>query len=172
MDLKALPLPNGLHVRPSGQYDQAFLNSLYKSTRQDLEFIDDEPDFILHVKEQQQEAQAIGYEDTHPNAMHFIIEYHGEKVGRIVLDFSETEIRVVDISLITKARGKGLGSGVMRSFVFCSEQTKTPLTLSVMSHNIQAKRFYTNLGFIIDQIIPPREHLIYYPSTQGIRIGV
>lgn len=167
-----MPLPNGLHVRPSTASDQPFLNSLYKSTRDDLNQIDAEDDFIVHVKEMQQEAQTVGYEDSFPNAMHFMIEYHGERVGRIVLDFGANEIRIVDISLITVARGKGLGSGVIRAFVYCAEQAKMPLSLSVMSHNLQAKHLYARLGFVLEETIPPREYMTYYPSTQGIRVGV
>lgn len=172
MDFQGLlSLPAGLHVRPATSSDQPFLNKLYKSTRDDLNWVDDEEDFIVHLKETQQEAQTESYEDNFPNAMFFIIEYYHERAGRIILDFGPNEIRVVDISLITEARGKGLGTAVMQSFVHCAEKVRVPLKLCVLSQNMGAKHVYAKLGFILEEEIPPRDFLAYYPSSQGIRVG-
>lgn len=170
MDLNGLNLPAGLHIRPSAPSDKPFMEQLYKSTREDLDFIADQSgDFIEFVKEQQQEAQIEGYGDQFPNAMYFVIEYHHEKVGRAVLDFGMNEIRVVDLAFIKEARGKGLGEGVMASFVSISEKVKAPLVLSVLSSNVAAKMLYAKLGFVVESIEFPREYLAYYPSSQGIR---
>jgi hypothetical protein len=104
--------------------------------------------------------------------MTFIIEYYDEKVGRIILDFGPNEILVVDISLIPKARGKLLGSGVVKSFTYCADQIKEPLKLCVLNDNMHAKHVYAKLGFVLDEQIPPRDYLVYYPRTQDIRVGV
>ena len=172
MDFKTLGLPNGLHVRPSNTSDEPFISQLYQSTRSDLDLINAEQDFIVALKESQLNAQKAGYEDMYPNAMYFIIEYHDKRIGRVILDFGTNEILVVDISLIPQAQGKGLGSAVIRSFMYCADQVKLPLKLSVMSDNIQAKHVYAKLGFVIDEIRPPREYLAYYPKALGIRVGV
>lgn len=171
MEFQGLSLPAGLHLRPSTTSDQPFLNKLYQSTRDDLNLVDGEDDFIVHLKEGQHEAQTVSYEDHFPDAMFFVIEYHQERAGRVILDFGPNEIRVIDISLITEARGKGLGTGIMRSFIHCSEQTKIPLKLCVLTHNMQAKHVYAKLGFVLEDHVPPRDYLAYYPSTQGIRVG-
>lgn len=123
MKFSALDLPTGLHVRPSLASDKAFLETLYKSVRKDLEEMDGSPEYIDYVKEQQHDAQTEGYGDLFPNAMYFVIEYHRTAVGRVTLDFGDTEIRIVDLSLIKQARGKGLGTGVIRSFIACAEQS-------------------------------------------------
>lgn len=172
MDLQTLSLPNGLHVRPSGSSDEPFISQLYKSTRTDLDLVNAEQDFIEHLKESQFQAQTASYSETYPNAMTFIIEYYDEKVGRIILDFGPNEILIVDISLIPKARGKQLGSGVVKSFTYCADQIKVPLKLSVLNDNVHAKHVYAKLGFVLDEQIPPRDYLVYYPRTQDIRVGV
>jgi len=172
MDFQALALPNGLHIRPSNSSDEAFISQLYQSTRTDLDMIDAEQDFIIALKESQLEAQTSSYAESFPNAMYFIIEYHDELIGRVILDFGTNEILLVDISLVPKAQGKGLGSAVIKSFTFCAEQIKAPLKLSVMSDNVQAKRVYAKLGFVLDEIVPPREYLAYYPKTTSIQVGV
>ena len=172
MDFQTLSLPNGLHVRPASHSDEPFIRQLYKSTRDDLDMLNAETDFIEHLKESQFQAQTASYGETYPNAMTFIIEYFDDKVGRIILDFGPNEILMVDISLIPKARGKKIGSGVIKSFTHCADQVKVPLKLSVLSDNMHAKHVYAELGFILDEQIPPRDYLIYYPRTQDIRVGV
>ncbi|HFD12780.1 MAG TPA: GNAT family N-acetyltransferase [Crenotrichaceae bacterium] len=167
MQFKIPDLPAGLHVRPSLASDKPFLETLYKSVREDLDSINDTPDLIEYVKEQQYDAQTESYGDQFPNAVYFVIEYHHEAVGRVTLDFSSNEIRIVDLSLIKKARGKGLGTGIINAFISCAETTHTPLTLGVLSHNIQAKQLYLQLGFLIENIRPPRDYLIYYPKSMG-----
>jgi len=172
MDFQTLALPNGLHVRPSMPPDKPFINQLYQSIRTDLDLINAEQDFIVALKESQLAAQQASYADMFPNAMYFIIEYHQERVGKVILDFGSNEILLVDISFVPKAQGKGLGSAVIRSFIYCAEQAKLPLKLSVSSDNFQAKNLYLKLGFVVDEIIPPREYLAYYPKTNHIRVGV
>ncbi len=161
MQIPGLKLPAGLHIRPSMASDKTFLAELFKSTRQDLHFIDAEADYIEMVKEQQHQAQTMGYENSFPNAMYLIIEYHHEKVGRIVIDFGSTEIRIVDLAFIEKARNKGLGKGVLQSMIMCAQQVRAPLALSVMSANMGAKQLYASLGFVPVDIQPPYEHWAY-----------
>ena len=69
MNFQTLSLPNGLHVRPSSGSDEPFLIELYKSTRNDLDLIDAETDFIEHFKESQFKAQTESYEEMFPNAI-------------------------------------------------------------------------------------------------------
>lgn len=171
MDFQALALPDGLHVRPSMQSDQVFINQLYQSSRNDLDLIDADKDFIVALKESQQEAQRASYQESFPNAMFFVIEYHQERVGQVSLDFGANEIRLIDISLIKAAQGKGLGTSVLRSFIHCAEQIMQPLTLSVLSNNLSAKYLYAKLGFVLDEVVPPREYLTYYPKMHRIQVS-
>jgi hypothetical protein len=53
MKLNVFDLPAGLHVRPSLVSDKVFLETLYKSVRENLDMIDDTPEYIEYAKEQQ-----------------------------------------------------------------------------------------------------------------------
>lgn len=171
MNFSALSLPAGLHIRPSQASDQILLEQLYKSTRDDLDLINADEEFIDELKRSQFNVQTASYEEHFPNSMSFIVEYYEQKVGRVILDFGANEILLVDISFISEARGKGLGSGVMRSFTHCAEQTGVPLRLSVLQENLAAREFYVRLGFVHDEHLYPREYLVYYPNNQAIRVG-
>ena len=57
---KKLTIPDGLYLRPSTAADKPFLEKLHHSTRQDLQFIDGEQDFIESIVEMQFKAQTPG----------------------------------------------------------------------------------------------------------------
>ncbi len=171
MQNNILSLPAGLHVRPSKASDERFLLSLYKSTRNDLNLIDAEQEWIEELKLNQYQAQTNSYATNFPNAMSLIIEYYDQKVGRVILDFGHNEILLVDISFISEGRGKGLGRSVMNSLIHCSEQSSIPLKLSVLNENTAAKRFYQRLGFVPVENRYPREYLTYFPSSQTVRVN-
>lgn len=164
MAVAQLKMPEGLRVRPSISTDKAFLESLFRSTREDLLQIDGERDFIESIIELQYRAQSQGYGEQFPNAMYFVIEKHNEKIGKATLDFGHNEIRVLDIAFLPEARGKGLGEAVLRAFMHCAQQVMVPLSLSVLTHNYPAKKLYYKLGFQIENIQLPYEWLIWYPQ--------
>jgi ribosomal protein S18 acetylase RimI-like enzyme len=159
-----LKLPLGLSIRPATPADNGFIEALYRSTRQDLQLIDGEQGFIDTVIDQQFNAQTNGYGEAFPNAMYFIIEKHDQPVGRVMLDFGTEEIRVVNIAFIPEARGKGFGEGVIKSLQYAAGKNCVPLSLSVHSDNLAAKRLYAKLGFQTEQVTPLYERLIWYPK--------
>ncbi|MEI8595201.1 GNAT family N-acetyltransferase [Photobacterium sp. Hal280] len=175
MQLQDLTLPGGLHVRPSNSSaaDRVFLAKLHNERRDDLRLIDGERDFIESLIEMQFNAMNQGYGDQFPNALYFIIEYHKEAVGRAVLDFSQDKVHLVDIVFQREARGHGLGEAVIRSFMFSANQLKAPMILSVQQMNHSARQLYQKLGFVLDQIEPPYERMIWYPpGTRPIYAGL
>lgn len=168
-------LPSGLSLRPMRDQDRPFIESLYRATREDLRLIDAEEDFIEELIAMQERAQREGYGDMFPNALYFVAEYHGERIGRATLDFGDTEIRVVDIALISAARGKGLAVQILRAVQLAASKIGAPVTLTVRWDNVTAKNVYLQLGFGVVEIAPPYERMVWYPPVGGehgrIRVG-
>ncbi|MBZ0091998.1 MAG: GNAT family N-acetyltransferase [Sulfuricellaceae bacterium] len=148
--------------------DNAFIESLYRSTRDDLRMLDAEEDFIEEFIDLQRRAQTEGYGDMFPNAMYFVVEYHGERIGRVVLDFGQNEIRVMDIALIPAARGKGYGGQVLQAVQAVAGKVMTPVSLTVRFDHPRAKQLYARLGFAVEEAQIPFERMIWYPSASGI----
>lgn len=165
--MQKLNLPDGLYMRPAGDSDKLFIESLYKKNREDLRMIDAEKDFIEELIDTQYHAQTVGYGDKFPNAMYFIIEKHNERVGRVVVDFGPNEIRLVDIALLPAAQGKGFGKGVIQALQSAARQVMTPLTLSVSKTNLAAIGLYAQLGFKVAESSDSYDFLIWYPG-EGI----
>ncbi len=163
----SLKFQSGLNLRPMMTSDKSFIESLYRSTRDDLRMLDAEDDFIEDIIGLQQYAQTQGYGDMFPNAMYFVAEYHNERIGRVVLDFGHNEIRIVDIAMITAARGKGYGSQVLQAVQLAASKVMAPVTLSVRADHIRAKRLYARLGFVVEEAQIPFERMVWYPSASG-----
>jgi GNAT superfamily N-acetyltransferase len=165
-----LQLPAGLAMRPARPSDQPFLESLYRSTREDLRLLDAEEDFIEEFIGFQRRAQTEGYGGMFPNAMYFVVDYHTESIGRVVLDFGANEIRVIDIALIPAARGKGYGGQILQAVQATAGKVMTPVTLTVRFDHLRAKQLYTRLGFAVEEAQIPYERMVWYPSPPRIQV--
>lgn len=162
-------LPDGLSLRPAGPSDQPFIQSLYASTRNDLRLVDGERDFVESLIDMQFQAQSTGYGSQFPNAMYFIVEKLGERIGRVTLDFGTNEVRLVDIAFITAARGKGYGTTVLKAIQHTAAKIRAPVALSVMKTNLAVKRLYLGLGFRTEESGPIYERMVWYPNADAIR---
>jgi ribosomal protein S18 acetylase RimI-like enzyme len=170
--VQKLELPDGLYIRPSRPSDKVFLEQLFHSTRNDLQLIDGEQDFIESIIEMQFRAQIQGYGDQFPNAMYFIIEKHHEAIGKATLDFGSNEVRLIDLALLPKARGLGFGQAVIQSFQMAAAQVGAPMVLTVEQGNIGAKQLYLRLGFQTESINSPYELMSWYPQTHRVIAGI
>ncbi len=163
--MQNLNLPDGLYMRPARDSDKSFIETLYKSTRDDLRMADADTEYIEEIIEIQHRAQTQGYGDKFPNAMYFIIEKHTERVGRVVVDFGPNEIRIVDIALIPAAQNHGFGKGVVQSLQAASASTRVPLLLAVEHINVGARRLYASLGFQLEERSDLYDLLIWHPTS-------
>jgi ribosomal protein S18 acetylase RimI-like enzyme len=161
-------LPNGLGLRPSTASDRPFIESLYASTRNDLRLIDGERDFVEAIVEMQYRAQTSGYGNQYPNAMYFVVEKLGERIGRVTIDFGPDSVHVVDIAFIPEARGKGYGTTVIAAIQQTAAQIKAPVLLSTLKSNLAAQQLYLKMGFQFHDSSEMHNRLIWYPNPQVI----
>ncbi|QSX37414.1 GNAT family N-acetyltransferase [Shewanella sedimentimangrovi] len=160
--------PNGLHIRPSRPTDKVFLEKLHHASRQDLQLIDGERDFIESILAMQYRAQTQGYGDKYPNAMYFIIEKHWEPIGKATVDFGHNEVRLVDIAFMPQARGHGFGRAIIQSFQQAAAQSGVPMTLTVLQQNQAAMQLYAALGFTVECYQEPYYLMSWYPPVNKV----
>ncbi|MBU59695.1 MAG: GNAT family N-acetyltransferase [Alcanivorax sp.] len=139
-------LPGGLTLRPARTSDAAFLRELYAATRGDLSLLPD-AELAASLIDLQFNAQTEGYGRDFPDAMHFIIGLHQDRIGRLILDFSAGRVHVVDLSLIPAARGQGHGASLLRAMQRTAERVAAPVMLAVDRDNPGARDLYARLGF-------------------------
>lgn len=151
---RALSVAPDIALRPARDQDLPFLLRLYGETRvaelslapwseaQKQAFIADQ--FSL---------QHLHYLQRNPKADFWLIERIGadggrEAIGRLYLDRSQPEWRAIDLSLLVKARGAGVGGALIQSIQAAAIQAGADaVTLYVEKTNHGARRLYTRSGF-------------------------
>jgi ribosomal protein S18 acetylase RimI-like enzyme len=137
---------DGLRARRADERDQEFLSELYASTRDDLRQIAADQQFIASLIVMQQRMQETGYRNAFPEAVHYILERAGNKIGRVIINAIAEEIRLIDISLIPQARRQGIGKTVLTSLQASAAAMRLPLCLSAPRSNPRAKKLYLSCG--------------------------
>ena len=104
-----------IKLRPVAPEDEAFLVSVYGSTReQELAMVPWTEEQRHAFVKFQYAAQLNFYRSEYPNSEHYIILADGEPVGRLFIDRREAQIRILDITILTRHRGRGIGAPVIR----------------------------------------------------------
>lgn len=136
-------------LRPQRAGDADFLLRLYCSVRS-REFAAagwPEP-MLAQFLAQQFRLQSMQYESNYPGIEQWIVELDRREVGRFYLWPAPAELRIVDLSLLPEARGKGIGSALIESAARRAAASGLPLRLSVAKDN-PALGLYLRLGFVI-----------------------
>lgn len=140
-------------LRPVCDDDQVFLDALYVSSREDLQFPGAEPDFVLRIIKMQQKAQANGFEQLYPQAKHWVIQKadSAEAIGRAVIDDGENGLRLVDIAVLPQHRRSGAGRFVLLTLQQEASAGQRDVRLAVSLTNHAARQLYLSLGFGIEK---------------------
>jgi ribosomal protein S18 acetylase RimI-like enzyme len=140
---------SSIALRPVAADDAALLEALYRASRADevaaWGWNDGQVEAFLEMQWQiERRARAI----QHPNAEHRIVVLDGRAVGRLLVDRTSDEIRIVDIGLLPEARGRGIGTALLGDLIAEAEARAVRIVLSVRRGNA-AERLYRRLGFTV-----------------------
>ena len=141
-----IALPD-LHIRPSTEKDAFFLQTLYRSTRDDLLQLGLPDAMFENLLEMQFRAQQASYRSQFPDAKYAVVEKAGEAVGCLLTDEDGEEIRLVYIAFLPQARNRGHGRSLLRALQAKAEKAKKTLALSVDPRNTPALHLYRSAGF-------------------------
>ena len=140
--------PRGrITFRIIGNDDEAFLLALYASTRE-WEFAHtlwseaDKADFLKSQFEAQKRHFTLG----HIGAVHRIIQLDGIDIGRLIVSRSDDCLRIIDLAILTQYRGRGIGTGILRSLINEADGGKVPVRLMAQKDS-PAVGLYRRHGF-------------------------
>ena len=139
--------PGGVVLRSARAADECFLFDLYASTRADVAVLDWSTEQKAGFLAMQHRAQDTHYRSHFPEAQFDIIELDGEAAGRLYVHRSEGEIRILDIALLPRHTGQGIGTTLLRALQAEAEATRKALVLHVEQYN-PARQLYLRLGFV------------------------
>ncbi|WP_246722573.1 GNAT family N-acetyltransferase [Aliikangiella sp. G2MR2-5] len=134
-------------MRKYSSDDISFMHQLYASTRESELAL---TNFSVEEKErfisQQFSAQLEHYTRHYDTSSFYIVEVGNQPVGRLFVDYWESEIRIVDIALMPEYRNLGIGSYYFEKLFEQARELNQPVTIHV-EHNNPAKKLYERLGF-------------------------
>lgn len=138
-----------LQTTPLGPNDEAFLFEVYASTRRAemaaWGWAPAQQDAFLRM---QFMAQHRAYAAQYPDADQRIIQYNGQRAGRILVARLDQEILLVDIALLPEFRQRGLGTALIKELQAEAAAAGKTLRLHVLKDN-PAYRLYQRLGFVV-----------------------
>ncbi len=134
-------------VRPATEDDREFLVGVYYSVREEelaqAPWSDEQKRAFV---EMQFQAQHTDYHERFPAARYDVILLGEEPIGRLYVDRRPTEIAILDIALLPRHRGRGIGGRLLAELIAESEATAKPLQIWVEKFN-RAQSLYRRLGF-------------------------
>ena len=147
----------GVTLRPVDDSDDAFLLALYGSTRAHemsaLPWSEDRKHAFVRMRN---DAQSRFDREHCAGGRHAIVERAGRRIGRLYVDRTAEEIRIVDIALVPEHRGNGVGSALVTRVFHEARHADLPVRIHVEKHN-PALRLYQRLGFA-----PLADHGVYW----------
>ncbi len=149
--------PDTLALRPIQPGDEEALHAIFASTREAerQQFGWSALDWDAFTR-QQFAAQHAQYMQGYANPTFSIVMRGGEAgrpaqtAGRLYVDRSSTEIRIIDIALLPEHRQQGLGGRLLRALADESDACGIPLGLHVEQNN-PVLSAYGRLGFQVQE---------------------
>ncbi len=134
-------------LRPATGDDEAFLVKVYRSTRERelamVPWTEEQREAFIKF---QYDAQLNHYQTEYPNAEHSIILANGEPVGRLFIDRRDTQIRILDITLLPAHKGKGIGTPIIRRLMDEAATVKKNVGINLDLFST-SHRLFERLGF-------------------------
>ncbi|MFZ6735786.1 GNAT family N-acetyltransferase [Undibacterium sp. Ji42W] len=141
-------LPAALALRKVNDDDQAFLDALYASRREDLRHMPMDAAFIAQMIKMQQHVQMEGIRLNYPEALHLMIEDDGQPVGRVIIDTGSNDVRLVDIAIIPAAHRQGIARAMLQALQAHAANHGKSVSLAVEQTNFAARGLYLQTGFV------------------------
>lgn len=151
-----IPSPLGmLRLRPEQDEDRVFRFRLFCDSRlPEWYAVQLEPAVREQLMRHQFEAQTATYAARFPRARFDIIEFGGEKIGRIVVNRPGDVVHIVDQAIVPALRNCGIGTAIMHALMLEAADSQLPVRLKVADANDPSLRLYRRLGFVPIQAIP------------------
>jgi GNAT superfamily N-acetyltransferase len=148
--------PEGGHIATTATYelrpalweDNPFLEELFAEVHA-AEF----STFNLHPEAWAQfialkfKAHRMARAADFPGADHSILWAGDHRIGELLLHETATEVRLLDLILLSPFRGAGIGSSIIEQLQTYARDRGLPLRLSIDPLN-PAKRLFARLGFV------------------------
>ena len=149
-----------VQLRPVTDADQEFLVGVYASTRADelaqVNWDESQKDAFIRWQYAMQKQE---YDARYPDARYQLILVDDQPAGRIWVGSDDTQIRLLDIALLTEFQNRGVGAYLVQQLIDEAKRAQKPLRHMVFMLNDDAFRFYERLGFTTIEDVGAYKHM-------------
>jgi len=136
-----------IQLRPISDEDLDILYRVYASTRlEELAVTGWSESQVEAFLRMQFELQHTQYLQNYPGASFDIVSIDGMPAGRLYVERTDDGIRIIDIALLPKFRGRGIGGRILRGLVREADEKGLKMSLHVEMNN-SVRELYKSLGF-------------------------
>ncbi|MBR7748246.1 GNAT family N-acetyltransferase [Undibacterium baiyunense] len=160
-----------MHLKPPLSWrqieasDQDFLDALYQDSRPDLLAMFLPKLAMQQMIRMQQMSQTQGIAHSYPNALHRLLLWQEDSVGRIVFAQDESSIRLIDIAIKSEWQGKGYATQVLVGLQEYASSHGKAISLAVQSTNLRAFAVYQRLGFVVQSSDGLFDQMNWHPAV-------
>jgi len=163
-------LPPGLSWREAQNQDIPFFRRLYADVRAaELAAVPWPEALRQNFLDSQFVLQHQHYTAHYQPADYLVIEDAGEPVGRLYLHQDGREVNVIDIALLSVARGRGIGSALLKLVQQTAQRDGlASVMLHVEQRNAGARRLYERMGFVIEEDIGSHQRMRWMATAAAL----
>jgi GNAT superfamily N-acetyltransferase len=146
-----------------GPEDDQFLRELYASIRPDLTGLpldEGQKNALIAI---QYEAQRRQYAEQFPNAEHYVVLFNSIPSGRYIHEIEGNNIIGIDLAILPRFQGHGIGSAVIRASLKSVRKTAGAFSFHVLTTNMRAVDLYRRLGCTIKSGTPTHLEMEWVP---------
>jgi len=130
--------------------DAEFIEQVYFGTRREefaaLGWAPEQLEMFLRM---QLNFQQQSFRMQFPEADSSIIVFENERVGRLIVERTAKETRIIDIAVLPECRSRGIGTEILRKFIEDAKNEDKKIALNVLKTNVRAFNLYQKLGFVV-----------------------
>jgi GNAT superfamily N-acetyltransferase len=158
---------DGIVLRAATADDTAFIEAVYASTREDeLRPVAWDAARKKAFTDWQSRLQEEHYAAHYPHAERLVIEVARAPVGRIYVDVTAADVRLMEVTLLPGHRSLGIGTRLMDALLAYADALGRQVSLHVEPFN-PVRRLYARLGFATQEMRGLYEFMVR-PARPGV----
>lgn len=152
MSKSGTQLSKQVRLEPVTPEDREFLLRVYECSREiELSMVQWDDATKRAFVEHQFDAQSEHYSSEYSDPRHFVVVLadSGEQVGRLWVSRGDSEIGILDVTVLSEYRGRGIGSTVVGSLVDEAQRDGKSVVVYVETFN-PSQEFFARRDFIVE----------------------
>lgn len=165
-----LMLPVHLELLDASNNQLTFLEMVFARCRPAFEQTQLPAPQLKALIHQQFLTQQMHFARQFPGYWRGVIHVRRRPVGQLQVHYevNAKKLHLLDIGLLPDARGKGVGSSLLRAILLWANERSASVVLSVDRHNPRAQRLYSAVGFVVTEVSDTYLRMEWHSSARPL----